>query len=419
MKILQFFIVGLAFFVSGQTGVNAALASGVDITISGNKNTLIEPSLISFDLALFKFVSASSPAPKNFVKIETRGNASIMDLVITGNSIDDTFKPLMIEGVFGQTETEAGKLKLVNFWWEYNFTIQLNNRSASEDGSMRLDEVSVTNGIIKHDEGPHPGDDLAGLNVIWGDLAIIANAKKVGPNMIRRNMLTPPLGCESHPGTANHSDCITEGTLSGKVIDNLTSDDFESWRLVARARHKSEPCTHKTVSFLISHQNYVCEIGDKQLSNISFTGDIPSDAELEFTGTDLDYFLQIGDLNPSPSGPRSITMRYDVAILDLDNYFEKVKLSVNGNFTASKTVQSDTGSTLCSLLASQLNPQSYCIVPGRETFLRITDTVSVPWSAESAQLKSGFRQQVPGPIGVLGVVSIFRLSRLLRKRIKT
>jgi hypothetical protein len=221
---------------SAQPALSAGF-SGASFNVSGVETTLVDASLVQFNLTLLQFAAARPGSNDSIIEFTTSGDKEIFQFIARGGPIDDDHLNLRVKGEFGETLTQGGTTRVSNPWWKFDFTFNLKDREASEGNLIWLDEISVANGIIQHLEDPHAGDAEEGLELVWGDLSLIANATKVDANGIRRTSLPPPLDCERHPGL-DHIDCITEGKLSGKVINNNLGDDFENWRLEAKAVHK-------------------------------------------------------------------------------------------------------------------------------------------------------------------------------------
>jgi hypothetical protein len=229
MKIV--YLVAASILYSSQV----ADAAGIDLKINGVDQTFLDASLVQFNLTLFQFGGPRQDNPNDSIlKFSTSGDKETFQFIATGGPVEQT-RSLDVKGVFGETKTEGGNNFVSNPWWDFNFTFNLKHREAAEDNLTRLDEVSVVNGIIQHLEDPHPGDNEEGLDLVWGDLSIVANAWRVGGDGIRKNNLAS-LDREPHRPIP-HQDRITEGTLSGKVVDGIFGDDFESWRMVAKAEH--------------------------------------------------------------------------------------------------------------------------------------------------------------------------------------
>jgi hypothetical protein len=226
---------------------SAAYAAGASFEFAGVKNTGLEVTALEFNFVAAQFTSpGTGPVGDNAVRFSFSGNEQIFQLFITGGNIKQTRPNVHLTGFFGETRTEKGTIFMVNPWWFYKFDFFLGDQTGNVDPSFDLDEVSVSNGIIQHLEALHTTEADAGIELNWGNLAIIADplATSAASPKEARAELKKPFDCEKHlPHTPPHEDCITEGRLIGVIRESTLGWDFESWRLEAKAEHIGEPAS--------------------------------------------------------------------------------------------------------------------------------------------------------------------------------
>jgi hypothetical protein len=209
------------------------------LNINGIETTAFKATGIEFNLTLFQFGGATAPN-QDIIKFNPSGDEELFNLLVTGDAIKNNYEGLKVTGIFGSKKLQGGELLLDVPWWKYNFTFNLYD---SFGRICRLtqdcDKVSAANGSVQHIIGPHEGDNELGVDLVWGDLNLSANAADAVNGVQKVSLDSYP--CTPHPGNKPpHKDCVTKGILSANIEDGLIVDSISSWRLEVGAQHQEE-----------------------------------------------------------------------------------------------------------------------------------------------------------------------------------
>lgn len=126
----------------------------------------------------------------------------------------------------------------------------------------------------------------------------------------------------------------------------------------------------------------------------------------------------------NPTNPPASTQEYFVRITDPDYYFEDVLLGalLVGDASVSKDVYTVVGGGKGSLLGSLSYNANTTITPALELHgyreLYIVDTIDSGINGAIGFYTSGFRQEVPAPLPLLGAGTALGFCRTLRRRLR-
>ena len=172
--------------------------------------------------------------------------------------------------------------------------------------------------------------------------------------------------------------------------------------------------------------------GDKSLTFKDLPGDptsVPYGGTITLSDLGFNFYTVatnfVGPLGPS-IGPD--TLAYDIKIISPGNYFTGVKLGAVSNIDAALVIKSEVSSPSLfaplQVTSTQSDPPGagvFLNLPGTLTSLSIRDTFSTPSPGALTSFTNTFRQKqdVPGPLPLMGAGMALGFSRKLRSRIKT
>ncbi|MDB9421795.1 PEP-CTERM sorting domain-containing protein [Microcystis aeruginosa CS-563/04] len=216
---------------------NAVAIAGVNLTVNG----IVKAIGLTADLVTLYGLSGSN-AGSNSIVTTFSGDEYDFSLLIRGTDIKSTVNTPITGQAFGIKNLVGGGTANVPLW-SFDVTLQF----VSYNDSFVFNDTLTVNGNVRHEIGPDPGDAVQGPPLPF---LLKIDADNEVNNKVKETL--NPLPKDPHPGTAKHTDELTDATLQGLTSSTLNFDSIDSWNFIVKANHS---CTATQGNSPLSLQN--------------------------------------------------------------------------------------------------------------------------------------------------------------------